>query len=375
MKSVDWIRLHESPLDWAKIEAALPFSDEMRACIQDVIFHQEGNVLLHTRSVCEALLSDPEFAEIEPARKPGLFLAALLHDVAKPATREVVFDAELGRERTTHRGHSLKGAKMAWSFLWREELPRALREQVFALILWHQRVFHVMGKENARRDIILFSILGRWRELIMLARADNKGRIAPNTKETAETLELTHMLAEEEGCLDGPWPFESAEAQVKFAHDAGASPFYNPQPATGSRVVVLWGLPGAGKDTYAARVFPSLPVISLDDIRKRMHMKPGDNDGSAIQAAYEEARAHLRARTPFVWNATNLTRLLRDKIIDLCLAYDAYVEIHAIDRTPAVTLSQNKAREAAVPESIVERMVRNWEPPTPAEAHALVWAP
>jgi putative nucleotidyltransferase with HDIG domain len=52
-------------------------------------------------------------AAIVPARWPGLFLAALLHDIAKPATRSEQIDAVSGRLRVHHHGHARLGAMMA----------------------------------------------------------------------------------------------------------------------------------------------------------------------------------------------------------------------------------------------------------------------
>ncbi len=372
-RSLDWTGFGRGPIPWDDVEAHLPLVAEMRACVQDPVFHAEGDVWTHTRAVCEALFSGEGWRAADAERRPGLAWAALLHDWAKPRTREEAFDTDLGRVRVTHRGHSLKGARMAWAFMWRQGVAHAVRLQAYHLILWHQRVFHLLEQEDPRRDLARFSVSGRWDELIALAQADNAGRIAPNQADTRDTLTLTAMLAEEHGCLSTPWHFPSDEGRVSYVRRGGSSPFHEPMPAAGSRVTVLSGLPGAGKDTYAARNLPGVPTVSLDDMRARLGIAPGGNDGRAIVAAYEAARVHLRAGTAFVWNATNLTRLQRDKIIDLCLDYGARVEIHALDRPERVTASRNRDRPARVPDRVVERMVENWEPPSEAEAHALRW--
>jgi predicted kinase len=82
---------------------------------------------------------------------------------------------------------------------------------------------------------------------------------------------------------------------------------------------------------------------------------------------------HLRARQPFVWNATNITRLTRDRVVELCLDYDAHVEIHALDTPADRVLAQNRQRQTSVPESVIERLIEKWEPPSVMEAHALQW--
>ena len=175
------------------------------------------------------------------------------------------------------------------------------------------------------------------------------------------------------GCAEQPWPFASDAARVWYGRDEGRSLYYDPPAPKGSRVIVLSGLPGAGKDTYCRRAFPDLPQVSLDVWRRRLGLSPDEPQGQVIQAAMEEARGHLRAACPFVWNATNVSRLNRDKAVGLCLDYDAHVEIHAFDPAPSVLLAQNRDRNAAVPEAVIQRLLMKWEPPSPLEAHRVVW--
>ena len=85
-------------------------------------------------------------------------------------------------------------------------------------------------------------------------------------------------------------------------------------------VILLSGLPGAGKDSYIKKHLPGLPVISLDDIRvKKINIAPTDKTGNGhvIQAAKEQARVFLRSKTPFIWNATNSTRSMRTQLVEL----------------------------------------------------------
>ena len=50
-------------------------------------------------------------------------------------------------------------------------------------------------------------------------------------------------------------------------------------------------------------------MISLDDIRALLHISPKEDQGSVVQAARELAKAYLRKKVPFVWNATDLTSM------------------------------------------------------------------
>lgn len=362
-------------VDPSLCERLVPNLAEMRECGQDPEFHAEGDAWTHTMMVCRALAEDTAFLERPPETRRALSWAALLHDVAKPATRVVEWDDALGRERVSHPHHAAKGARMAWAHMWRLGAPLQSRLAVYGNILWHQRVFWVMEKPDWRAELIRFSQFGTWRDLITLARADNLGRISPGAARTASNLDLTWLAAEEEGCLDGPFRFESDEARVRFARSKESSAYFVPPKASGSRVVVLAGIPGSGKDTYADKALGDWPQVSLDRTRDRMGVVHGKAEGQVWQAVLEEARVHLRAKRDFVWNATSVTRLARDKIVELALDYDARVEIHALDGAVETIARRNAARDEAVPQEALDRFVERFEPPLPTEAHSVVWVP
>lgn len=360
-------------VDESVLARLVPNVDEMAACLQDPVFHAEGDVWTHTVMVARALAADPDFLALPRGRREALSWAALLHDVEKPSTRMVEHDPQLGRDRVRHPHHAAKGARRAWGHLWRLGAPLDLRRAVHALVAAHQKVFHVLSRATWEEDIIRHSLQGPWRDLVILAQADNRGRVSPNAGETHEALVLVRMAAEEKGCLDAAWGFPSPQAMVRFARARDASPFYDPPPPQGSRLVVLSGLPGSGKNSYAERGLAELPQVSFDAIRLRMGVRHGDSEGQVAQAGFEEARGHLRAGRDFVWNATSLTRLARDRIVDLALAYDARVEIHAVEAPYRTVMDRNERRAGQMlPREAIERYVDKWDAPLVGEAHAVV---
>jgi predicted kinase len=368
-----WLALAERPaIDWHDLAARLPFVAAMQGCLQDTIHHAEGDVWTHTRLVVEALKTRRGATASPPARWPGLFLAALLHDIAKPATRSEHTD-ENGLIRVHHHGHSRLGASMAWEFLWREGVPRPIREQVYHLIFWHQRPFHLGLSSKLENRAITFSQLGRWDELLAHAASDLEGRISATSDDTATHLALLGEAIEARNLMTASWPFASDAARVWHARVAGRSPYYDPPSPKGSHVIVLSGLPGAGKDTYCRTHLADWPQVSLDRWREVLGIAPDEAQGRVVQKALEEARGFLRAKRPFVWNATNVSRQHRDRAVGLCLDYDALVEIHAFDTPPEQLLAQNRAREKVVPEAVIEKLIRKWEPPSLLEAHKVVW--
>src|SRR5690242_19175487 len=66
---------------------AMPELQEMANCPQDPVWHAEGDVLIHTQMVMDAALAEIEAAtDLSKTEKQSVYLAALLHDVGKPAS-------------------------------------------------------------------------------------------------------------------------------------------------------------------------------------------------------------------------------------------------------------------------------------------------
>ena len=74
---------------------------------------------------------------------------------------------------------------------------------------------------------------------------------------------------------------------------------------------------------------------------------------------------------PFVWNATNVSRVLRGKVIDLSAAYGARINVVYLEPPVAEIRARNAGRAAKVPQGVWERLFDKLDVPTLAEAHAV----
>ncbi len=298
-----------------------------------------------------------------------LFAGALLHDVGKPqVTRE-----EDGRIRSPR--HAAKGARAARTILWEDLLPAVspknfqLREQIVVLVHHHPLPLHFLDLADPRREAIAASQVGRLDWLAMLAEADAAGRRAVDRAELLERVELFRELARENHCYGEPRRFASPHTRALYLQGRDLDPDVEAYDDTRLEVIVMCGLPGAGKDRWIAENAAGYPVVSLDAIRGNLGIGPTDNQGSVAARAKELARGYLRQARPFVWNATNTTRAIRRQLVGLLHAYRARVRIVYLETDWSELFRRNRTRAAPIPEAVLRHLASKLDIPSVSEAH------
>lgn len=351
---------------WERLRSAFWWLRRLEGVEQDAVHHAEGDVATHTRMAAEALAALPEWRALPRDRQVRLFAAVLLHDVAKPDCTQHQPDGSI----TAH-GHSRRGELRARRILWELDAPIAFREHIAALVHHHQVPFWALDRPDLEEIALRVSSVASNLDLTILATADILGRICADLDTVLATIAMFREYCGELGVLDTPWPFANDHARYGYFATPGRDPRWAAYDDTAFTVTVLSGLPGAGKDHWAGAC--GLPAVSLDALRLSMKVKPTDEQGPVLAAARSQARTFLRARKPFVWNATTITRQQRSAVVGLATGYGARVEIVAVEAPPAVISARNAARTAPVPAAAVERMVSRWETPDITEAHSITW--
>lgn len=374
---------------WEDIQALVPQpgqSPDFQSCLdvfpqlelakttpQSPVYHGEGDVWTHTQMVVEALVSDVSYQALPRQRQEIAFLAALLHDVSKHST--TVIDQVTGA--ISQPGHSRKGAIDARVMLWDAGAPFDAREAICRLISVHQEPFFAI--EGSRRGKSAEFIVRElsWQLdlhlLAMVAEADMRGRICQDAQRVLDNIELFRELAREEGAYGQPRPFADDHTRVSYFRGADVHPDYALFQEPGSMVTLMAGLPASGKDTWVAEHRKGLPVVSFDDARQELGLRHGENDGKAAHYAIDKAKELLRRRVPFVWNATNVNKQLREKALNLLYAYAAQVEIVYLEQARSELLKRNDGRSSSLPNKVLESMVWKWEPPLETESHSIVY--
>lgn len=184
---VAWALLNETEV----MCAALPELSPLVGFDQRSPYHTY-DVLEHTARVCRAVEA---FAAGVPA--PALRWAALLHDVAKPAT----FTTD-GSGRGHFFGHPRVGAEMAADILRRLALPKELASQVCALVRLHDHVMQPTSR-SIRRTLHKLdrACPGRAYSLIYqlldLKRADAVSKVAKAARYAVELDQLSCVARRE----------------------------------------------------------------------------------------------------------------------------------------------------------------------------------
>ena len=359
----------ESGPDWSAIEKNCDWFRDMEQVPQDPIWHAEGNVQIHTKMVCEALISLPEFQLLNEQDKHIMFTSALMHDIEKRSTTTEAF--KNGRNCIVAPKHAERGEVTARRLLYKEfDCPFHVKELICKIVKWHGKPLHSVSEKT----LVNLATQAPPYLLAMIAKADILGRTCTDAEEHLERIEFFSMLAEDLKCLMGPRKFENDLAEYIYLSTGGYID-YIPFDETKFEVVMMSAVAGSGKDTYIANHLKGWGVVSLDDIRIELGVKPTDTSGNGrvIQLAKERAKEYMRRRENFVWNATNITAQMRLQLIDLFMSYVGKVTIVYVEVQYKTLVSQNSSREAAVPQDVIDKMVNKVEPPVREEAHKVIY--
>lgn len=357
--------------NWDELAKEYSWVADMTGVHQDKNHHAEGDVDVHTGMVLDEAVSSKEFKELQPEGRHIMFTSVLMHDIEKRSTTTVEDDGKI-----TSPGHAKKGAFTARTILYKEiPTPFVVREKICNLIKLHSIPLWAAERDRPDFAVIKSSILSNNKMLNMLATFDAKGRTCADQDELLIRIEMFKEICEEQGCFDKPYEFKTDLARFNYLTGRSDWAGYVPFDDTKFDVVIMSGLPGSGKDEYIKKNFAGMPIVSIDDIRREMKVKPTDKhgNGQAVQAAKEKARSYMRKHISFVWNATNITRDMRQQVINLCKEYGAFIRIVYIEVPYKELIAQNKDREYAVPEKAIQKLILKLDIPTVTEAHQVTY--
>lgn len=338
---------------------------------QNPEYHREGDVYRHTEMVCKELVKLPEWRDLEKEEQELLFLAAAFHDIGKAACTK----QEDGKWVSPK--HTIVGEKVFRGIAYREAEDFGLtfwqRETIAKLIRYHGLPVWFWTKKRTEFDLLKAAESIPLRLLYLLSKADVQGRIVDDAEQMGEHVELFADYARELNVWDKPCDFANPYTKYQYFHKDGLWQGADLFDDTEFDVILLSGLPLAGKDSWIEENSGGMAVISLDNIREQLGVPPTKGTGRVVQIATEQAREYLRRKEPFIWNATNLIQETRQKLIRLFAGYDARVHILYLEAPYKELLKRNQKRARHIPEKVLEEMIRKLEIPAPWEAYEVRW--
>lgn len=353
--------------EWNNLVKQFDWIADMESVSQHEELHSEGYVAMHTQRVLNELIKLPQYTELSEQDQEILWAAALLHDVENMSTSQ-----DDGYGNISANGHARKGERTVRTILYRNiPTPFRIREIIATLVRYHGLPLWLMEKLEPAKRIHGISLRVDTRFLKLLAEADAKGRKSEDIQSLLDSLDLFELFCKEEGCWGKSLDFATPNARFEYFNTIDGYMGYVPFDDFKSEVIMLSGLPGMGKGHYIESLKTDMPVISLDAICRKHKYSPIDRmaTGRVVQEAKEQARVYLRRGQNFVWNATNITSLMRQQLVDFFTLYGAKVKIVYLEKPYDIWRLQNKDREIPLPEDVLDKMLDRLEVPLLVEAH------
>ena len=369
---------YKGKINWQKIdEVILPtFKKGLINTEQEPKFHGEGNVYIHTKMVCEELIKLPDYETINDEERLVLFIAALLHDVGKITCTKIV-DGEI---RSFN--HGINGAITVRNFLWNTfnmcgNETTYVREAICLLIKYHSAL--LWSNDNIKK-IIKISLNSKLTKLFsikllgILSKADVLGRIGEQKEELILKIMLSEELAKNHNCYESYFTFYNDFTKYKYLHTDEKYMYSQFYDNTTNEAIIMCGLPASGKDTYINNnLRNNYKVITLDEIRKELKIKPNEDQTKVIEEAKKLMKTALANKQNIVWNATSLNVFFRKTQIDLLKKYNYSFKIIYLESTLENIIKRNEDREAQVPIYVIYNMLKKFSIPEDYEADQVVW--
>ena len=249
-KIVSWKYPDKNEVHWDYINT-FPEIQALHNCEQSPIWHAEGNAWNHTKAVVEHASNVAEWEGLNVSETEILVTSALLHDIGKPVTTFTGDDGKIHSYK-----HEIESEKIVRRLLWEEDIY--IRERICKLVRLHMAIHQLKNywkfETFKKRIVDLMNQTEDFHLLCLLGLCDTKGaQYDPEAK-----------------CID----VEKCEELCDFSRDPNRrldwriKQLWRTYFPTKQIVVVLIGLPGAGKSVYASEY--NATILSRDTIREEL---------------------------------------------------------------------------------------------------------
>ena len=140
-----------------------------------------------------------------------------------------------------------------------------------------------------------------------------------------------------------------------------------------AKLIILCGLPGSGKSSYAENykavddaICKDFTVIhSSDAIRQELFGDAGSQEDNAkvFELMRKRTREDLKAGKTVIYDATNVTRKARKSAIACAHPTNDTVECHIVWAEPEECIRRDSLRARKVGPAVIDKMLRRWQSP------------
>lgn len=329
-------------------------------------YHMEGDVWTHTMMVLEeaSKLTDKE----------EILLAALLHDVGKPKSREVVPETK----RVRFFSHESISTVLSIEILlkYREEVNESINLiRVLELINWHSD-FHQISQEKGlskKQKIMLGQKYGDtelFEDMFLMSMSDNLGRIHETLTKEDTITRFEYIRKEYEAIQKELQESPSQEVNKK------------------SKIQMLIGIPNAGKSTHINEelkkgekvilsfdnmIMEKYPDLNYSDAFKKAMETKGtkeDNWKEFERRFKEELKISFNEGKEVIVDKTNLTKKSRNRVLSNAPKTIKREAIMFLTTLP--TLLERNAKRAEetgkyIPMGVMENFIKSFTMPDNSE--------
>lgn len=361
-------------INWSNLCEIIPDLAKLNQTPQDVRHHTEGDVGIHTRMCLDELRNDVKWQALTSVDQYKCLLAVLMHDIAKPQRTVLEDDGTI-----SSKGHSAAGNIQTRGILWQLGVDPAIREFACRVANYHQLPFYLENHPARDYEMRKLSLTLPLNLLSICSRADAAGRLTTppeNRQKTFDAIDMFDLYAEDLGLWNKPMVHDSLTERGIYLEKRGAIDPSYPWPTAHKRglLIAMCGLPCSGKSTISTAW--DIPVIGLDWAREELDVGHGDakGEGQAKQKASAELKALLGAGSSVVFDATNLEKDKRDRLVSTASAYLADTVFIHVESTYEMWLKQIKSRGDTSPsDKTLQGMIRRWGAPLGDEGSAQVF--
>jgi predicted kinase len=365
---------------------ALPLLKDLKTTPQDHIWHAEGDVHIHTDMVLKEIydLIENEASYLSDDNKFVLIMSALLHDIAKPVVTKTAFLEREKRECVIAPRHEVQGVSYLSHKLNLFDISVENQKKILALVGYHQVPKLLVIKDKNEWHYKDLSKKAPCELFYWLEIADMKGRTCADLENQLEYLELFRLYSEQYECFEKRYEGKISENDYVnykgwkallngdiFMPEEAESKYFNHQNEH-SHLVVMTGLSGVGKSSYIEEHYHDYLKISLDNIREELGDRQDmSNEAEVLRIAKDRLKIALAKKENIVYDATNVRKDFRAKVLDIGEAYHALTEIVYIKDSLDNVLQRDANRTYSVGKNVILSQDYRFECPEMDEADKL----